>query len=348
MKYLLKKTKYIIILICMICVCTNFFVGQIAKRYKQLEGVPYEFSNQYIKYSIGYYRDKSLEDKTVKDMVSHVKKSGIDFNLMKTNNKNITGVYSTKGNLPINIIEGRNFSAEDFKENNYVMLLSKSEVSNCIVKNNKKYYSVGSTPYEVIGIYDIDTRYSKGFYNILAEEVPHEKGSISENLIGDYFLETDKIDNIDNLLNEFCTISVDKLSDSNMSDLDYLFDAIKNSSSITIILEVIALIQFLNFMIFGTNWINSRKREINVRMLNGATYPKIRRLFQIQLFFITYITYFISFGIYSIISGIVEKNFNNTGVILIIGVGYITLCLLLMEIEIGIKFMFMRRKGLRK
>ena len=158
----------------------------------------------------------------------------------------------------------------------------------------------------------------------------------------------DKIDNIDNLLNEFCTISVDKLSDSNMSDLDYLFDAIKNSSSITIILEVIALIQFLNFMIFGTNWINSRKREINVRMLNGATYPKIRRLFQIQLFFITYITYFISFGIYSIISGIVEKNFNNTGVILIIGVGYITLCLLLMEIEIGIKFMFMRRKGLRK
>lgn len=335
MSYLIKKSKYLIILIILISVFTTLLVSLISKRYEISKYNPCDFPDDYAKFNIGLQRNEQVENTSLLDLISYINSnSKFDYTLLKEKNR-YYGIYA-RGSVPkLNILEGRNLKEEDFIEDNYVMVLNNDHKNDSFKRDGKTYYMMDNQPYEVVGFYeDLENHETTdGIYNLLAEN--NEESGI----LGDFYLDgKSKTKSIQSLIQKRILCTITKDADKKLGWFEKLYEVLSSGKFVVLPLLLILVIQCMNFFIFSTNWLNDRKRERKIKIMYGATRKGLCKEFCLEFLLVVYVTFFICFFAASLLSLTRIWNLSRIGFSFASSFIYISVCTLVMEMGIVITF----------
>lgn len=215
----------------------------------------------------------------------------------------IKGKYNDKPEM----IEGSFFKEEDFNKDNKYAVVGKNLLENVVNENEKKYYSIEGSYYEVIGVMGNskeDTPYDNYVYVNLDSLLEKDGSYLNGKFIIDGRL------NSNNLFEEITekykdtSMSVKKVNRTSSLTEDIIKDNI--ASKTKYIIEIVCVLVINTFLI-TEYWIKDRDKEMGIRRVVGATKMEIsfrilRELIIIGL--ISYLTgYLLFLGVTYIMDG---------------------------------------------
>jgi len=209
------------------------------------------------------------------------------------------------------IVEGRSFTPEDFKNGTRTVIIDENLSDKCIKRNGKEYFLHDNNEYQVIGKfkpgsnqYVEQDKYNALYFVNMAASFDTNIDSI---LNGDYSF--DAKDKSVDLVNDFIavakqinpTMTIDTREAISNDALKNLEQAFSESLQIIIAYILTAFLVMLNISNTTFYWIGGRRKEISTRMLSGGKPSNIRNMILRDYIFLVTIGY----GIGIIISIIV-------------------------------------------
>lgn len=187
------------------------------------------------------------------------------------------------------IIEGRNFTKEDFEKQTPTALIAEYLSDRCILRDGKEYFLHENNEYEVIGKfrsqpyrqyveqYKFDASY---FVNMAASF----DTNLNTPLNGNYTI--DAKEKSIGFLNDFKSLAREINPDIRIdveeaiiaNNTQKLLLAAISSSYLLIVFVLTAFLILLNISSITNYWIEGRKKEISVRMLSGGKPSAVRNM----------------------------------------------------------------------
>ena len=217
--------------------------------------------------------------------------------ILRYNDTGNCGVYySGKNFADLDILSGRNFELNDFKNNRNVALVSENMKEKCIDIDGTTMIQIGSGYYEVVGYFD----YKEGntinqgsyvYYNLFSNNMFKDESTNIGQIVIDNNVTGEEI--LNQLKEKYPTAKATyptKISFTQRLTLA-LF-----SQSITIMpLCLVMIAVILNSINITINWVNNNKKELVVRRICGANMKNLTFLLIRKYFILTSISYVVGF-----------------------------------------------------
>lgn len=221
------------------------------------------------------YKDiviNTTEDYDIYGLITTINSNFASVRLQKQTNKGYTPIYANGMSLGMDLVDGREFTENDYALNRNVALISAEYELNVYTENNKKYISIDNNPYEVIGIFIKDEnsiwQESNVFINMLSENYMFSDAEIK----GRYFLDSNT--DIDNSILKKYNFGLNKtVYEFNFSER---IDLVKSSFFLPCTVMLLAFFLLLLSRLFTFSlWLISQKKTIFVKYICGGTKTKI-------------------------------------------------------------------------
>ncbi|MDD3819153.1 MAG: hypothetical protein PHG41_04910 [Actinomycetota bacterium] len=153
---ILNRSQSIILLFIYIAVLFTVCFSSIAKDYYTQKVNPDFLSDSHIGIFIDQDLSATKNPVTTKDLISYCESKDGDFILYEENFQISGGkalYLSGNTSFKLEIVEGRSFTEEDFKNHRPVAIISDTDrvVDKCILRDGREYYLYENNEYEVIG-----------------------------------------------------------------------------------------------------------------------------------------------------------------------------------------------------
>lgn len=286
MKYIIKKSKFVILFSFIISICILLLAAGFVSSYQNNNKSFNYLSEDYCEISVSSNQNNNL---SINDFINKLSKYGNDFTILKESDTKVYGVYSDSSNFSPNIVEGRNLNESDFESNCNSIIINETLKDRCYFENNEMFYIFNSTVYRVVGVFEEDNNIkgnALAYYNLL-----NTQGKDDNYIVGNFYVDfgenTESIlDDLSNDVNIDIVRQNDKISLSEKLILLIFSQQTTLSSFILII-----IMAFLNSIGMIVNWIDSRKDEIKSKFVCGALKSEIIVEFVLQFYAITIISF---------------------------------------------------------
>lgn len=221
-------------------------------------------------------------------------------------------IYSNQSiNNSPNIIEGRYFDEEDFKNNKPVAIVGKELFNSINTSSNKKYFQYENIKFEIIGVSGYKNRSSLGdysFYINLNGYISESKSNIS---LLDCIINSNKsLNNLISLLknkSDKVEYKIDKKMDNNIVD-----SILVNGNKVLGLFSLVIIMIFINVFNITLQWVEEKKRSIGIKKALGATNFTVAKEIILEQQLIALISFPIAMIVYIlIIKSNVLKIFNS-------------------------------------
>jgi|GEM_PF-4891798 len=229
-------------------------------------------------------------------LIASFDKSDKDYLLRRQLSQYVTGICFKGDQFQPEIIEGRNFNEDDFKNKSEVALVSEQFKDYIEVIDGKSYYRDFDTLFEVVGVYrqreGIIYEDSYIYLNMTSVDL---NVYLTENSEGYYSFE------IDSKLSTEETLSIIKsmrckYSFIYASALDVIIDILSKQTLNVYFFIIIVLLLLFNEIFIIRQWLLTQRKECYVRYLAGADIGDIRFLFYRR---------FLKLSLFSFIGGLI-------------------------------------------
>lgn len=281
------KCTYLRIFYAIIAVILYLQFSTVYENWKDSKIPENYLSHDYKVFTIGYDRDKIDKNHLeLDDLVRFISKSTDSFMLQKNSDQGYTWIYYNNYEFGLDFEYGRGFSSEDYDGLRNVAIIS-SELRETVKEyNDELWITIDNMDFQVIGVFkyienNINTN-AKVYLNICSENY-QIKGNYID---GKYCLDAgNNTNSILHKLNNWCGIILGKTFFQETS-IDQI-KVILNSQVIpSIIILFIIGIVVMGLICMTSIWITSRKQEIYVRKICGATNYKIIEMLLKEYFMI--------------------------------------------------------------
>lgn len=298
MKYLLSKSLQLIVVMITIGLLVTLCLSNLIEAFK-MTNVPGNYvTNNYYEFSIGENRSKiTQKNLNLSSMLEFLDNQESKFLLLKEADNNIFGVYAINHQFTPNIISGRSFSKEDFKNKTNTIIISNKLKNKCIKKDGDTYYKLDCNYFKVIGVFkqsdnpinpDADAYYNLASKNLISNDIIY-----NNYILGRFKIDAgNKTTGIVNKLNAYCTIKIMRTNLDN-GFIERLKKAISSQGISLFPIILIIFLIVLNSVNISSNWIENRKQEIFIRRLVGADNKKIAIMLLKDLLLIVTFSYLI-------------------------------------------------------
>lgn len=282
LKKYLRKTQFLVLCLTSILIFTSLTIGYVEKIYQMM----LEVNNFKTINSIGFYFDR--KDLTLDNIVKSLKEMELQKDIIIIHEAGrvfipgasqfgvyFNGIYKSGYNL----LQGRFFNVDDFKENRKVVVIGKKLINNMQIENGKRYIYRGNDKFLVIGIMgkeNSDTQYdSRILYNLnidLGEEdMPYLSGGFN---LDSVVKSKNNLNNIINIINKKnnSTFVITVYEDDRVSPL---ISAVKNSRTLLLNFSLIILCIIISLIKAAAHWIDKIALELGVRRMYGASNKNI-------------------------------------------------------------------------
>ena len=221
------------------------------------------------------YKDyviRATKDSDIEEFIAYLSSNCDEFRLQKQTNKGYTSIYLKNHTLDLDLLEGRQFSEGDFKNNKNVVMIAEPYLKNTYKEGTKKYIVIEKNVYEVIGVFSKKENpvnpNTDIFINMTSEQFLNTNNQID----GRYYFDSaqDLIAAVTTKYNIKENKTIYKLGISKHIQLvtETLFLSWK-------ILLCIAVFLILSLMFLFVLWLTNKKRIILVNYICGATKDKL-------------------------------------------------------------------------
>ncbi|MBP2032887.1 putative ABC transport system permease protein [Clostridium algifaecis] len=284
LKKYLRKTQFLILSLTFILIFTSIIVGHVEKVYRMiLEANNFKTIN-----SVAFnFNEKNLSTdniiKSLKEMESQkniiiiheagrvlirgASQFGIYFN----------GIYENGYNL----LEGRFFNLQDFKENKKVVVVGKNLINSesIQIENGRRYIYRGNDKFLVIGVIgkkNSDTQYdSRILYNLNIELEDKDTNYLQQGFILDSTVRSESsLKNIINRINRKNNSTLIKIIYQDKSNSP-LVSAIQNSRTLLFNFSLIILCIIITLVRATIQWIDKISLELGIRRMYGCSNKNI-------------------------------------------------------------------------
>lgn len=232
-----------------------------------------------------------------------------NFLLVKDNVVPEYGVYvSGEMNLKVPLIEGKFLNHDDCNNNDKVIVIGKTLVSNQINKDGVNYYYYHNEYYKVIGILGDEkkvTAYDCNiYYNLNLDQIV--------NLAGNYYFDgNNNTSSIFSKIQGIANTTETQISEKTLEKDKSVIDIVNKNyvSSLKDSINILILI-FLSVMLIAEFWIKSKTKELGIRRLLGASKLKILFSVVIELLLTTFISFTIGYLLYLVFTYLKDGYFH--------------------------------------
>lgn len=288
MRYLLTKSKQVIIINMFISILIVLCFANLVEAFNMTGKYADNLSESYLKFSIISDKDKEGNEQKLSDLIKRLNNENKDYYLHKEAESNIVGIYSNNKSFTPKLISGRGFEKNDFLNKTNTILVSEDILKECYIVDNKQFYVYNNLIYEVIGIYkrsnnkvNID---AKAYYNLNSRNITDSANFI----VGTYSYDSEAEVNISDNLNDLEY----KIIEHNNTLLNRIGKAISSQEASVYSIILVIIMVIINSINISSSWIDSRKKELFVRIICGATDEKIKMLLYKDYILILTIAFF--------------------------------------------------------
>lgn len=349
-----RESKFIILSIISILLFVIIITGNINKAYDSI----LEFDNQFTNNAIGISFDDKLENQEILNRISTIQQNKniivrficnvFDYESNYIGDANCEGIYFSEDfNNSYNLISGRFFNKNDFKENNNLVVIGKDMLKYTRLEGEKRYLLNGETKFEVIGVLG-----KEGISTMYDDKIIFNLRYIFNN---QYFV-TKNLWSVDSTaLSKQQLIDIVKKADKNINIEERLVGKRPNplreaiNQSKELIIGVLGIIFCAIFTLFISlhNWLDLIKLEIGIRQCNGATRSNIMTIILRRYLIYSCISFIASLLIYYLLhiinfGGLFDYKINYINLLIsvssIVFIGFFTIIISLCKIsriEIG-------------
>jgi hypothetical protein len=221
-------------------------------------------------------------------IISEGDSKGIDFSL-STELVIIDAIalyYSSKNIFSINIVSGRIFSEDDFREHSNTVIVYQDIVNECEKRDDVLWWDYGGMKYEVIGVYQADDSYDnppKCIINLTSNQLSpdvfrefiFDSGSDSEQLFKAL---------VSSISDEYPELEIDYIPLANAANSEYVHYA-TNFGPMQLMLIILTLLILLNSISIFSNWIMWHQKELAIRKLCGSSNRQLFIWIMSKMFF---------------------------------------------------------------
>lgn len=223
------------------------------------------------------YRDivvNESENKDVSTLICQINSKTNAFRIQKQCGKGYTPIYIKNSMLGLNLIEGREFTEEDFFLNSNVAIISEDCKENTYEEDGGTYISIDNSIYEVIGIFVKGSRGINENSNIFISMLSENYMFSGDRISGRYFFDSEE--KTENSIFEGLGITLNKtVYELNTKERISLVKDTMFISYKILLLGVIFLL--LSGLFIFVMWISAKKKIIIVNYICGGTEKNIFR-----------------------------------------------------------------------
>lgn len=301
MKNLIIKSKQMIILQVVIAILLLLNVTNLFATYRMVCAPENSLSEMHM----GIFIEDTTEAEKLIDNITTNKEPLL---VEKELSYLVNAVYFNGDQFQPDLISGRNFTKEDFLNQENVALIDRSMKEKCIHKDDKQYYIYQGKEFEVIGIYkkgDNKVNEDANVYINLMSFYVEEAFDRS----GDYQIDGGK--NTRQLMSELDrNIEIQIIYDfSNRGLYTEFRETLYEQNASVIAISLIMLMLFINQINVIRQWVVSRKSEIYVLHLAGVVQSKINQRFIFDYYKINGISFLIAIPIAAVLMELKWKIF---------------------------------------
>lgn len=282
LKKYLRKTQFLTLCLTSILIFTSLTVGHVEKIYQMmLEANNFKTIN-----SVSFYFDE--KNLTLDNIIKSLKEMELQKNIIIIHEAGrafipgasqfgiyFNGIYKSGYNL----LEGRFFNLEDFKENKKVVVIGKKLIDNVQIENGQKYIYRGNEKFLVIGIIgkkNSDTQYDlRILYNLNMDLDERDKPYLQQGFNLDSAVKSESnLKNIINVINNKNSSARIRTvyQDNRVSPL---INAIQNSRTLLLNFSLIILCIIISLTRATAHWIDKIALELGIRRMYGASNKNI-------------------------------------------------------------------------
>lgn len=182
-------------------------------------------------------------------------------------NERVRSVFFNKNYVNLPMKKGRFFRKSDFKENKYCAVIGKNKEKETYTKGKKTYIMVNGIELEVLGVigYECDT---------VLDEYIYINGFIQDRFFEDsmYLVDFLKVDDSDSIMEQFMERLHEKgIDGERLSSGQNFFNSIIPRLLYSRWFIILLVCDVLCLILLSMEWIQSKKQEIGIRKLLGAT-----------------------------------------------------------------------------
>lgn len=303
-KQILHKAPLLIILFAAVAALFTLCFSAIAAYYYSQTVWPDFLSGQHITAKIQQWQEDDGATVKTKDLIDYCKSRDDNFILYKDYQMTQGRAVYLSGDTLFSpeLVEGRNFTQEDFEKQTPTVLIAEVLNNRCILKEGKQYFLHENNEYQVIG------KFRRGPYRQYVEQDKFDATyfvnitasfdtNLNAMLNGDYTIDA-KEKSIEFLkgfaslarqINPYIRIDVKKATIVN--NTQKLIQAFNNSIKFVTVFILTAFLVLLNIFNITNYWIEGRKKELSIRMLSGSRASNIRRMMLLDYLLIVTIGY---------------------------------------------------------
>lgn len=264
-KYLLSKSKFLILFFSSVSVLISLCVTTIVDGYNQTINLSDFLSNKHIILNLS--SDKDLKVSALTEKFNHEENILIYRTFPFARGKEV--FFKGKTNFAPQIVSGTNFSNDDFDDGTNAAIVAETYVDKCVDRNGQKYLFHNNIEYEVVGIYRNPKRtinpYAEYYVNLNSKDS-------NQSLNGTYFIDGATKSKDDIILavkglDQDINVSLEYYEPSFSASVKALFN---NLGIVVTILVLCVVLVLLNIFSCTANWIEGRNNEVAIRKLVGA------------------------------------------------------------------------------
>ncbi|BAH05392.1 membrane protein [Clostridium kluyveri] len=282
LKKYLRKTQFLALCLTSILIFTSLTIGHVEKIYQMM----LEVNNFKTINSVAFYFDE--KNLTLNNIVKSLKEIELQKDIIIIHEAGrafipgasqfgiyFNGIYKSGYNL----LEGRFFNVEDFKENRKVVVIGKKLINNVQTEDGKRYIYRGNDKFLVIGIIgkeNSDTQYdSRILYNLNVDLGEEDMPYLAQGFNLDSVVKSkNNLKNIINVINRKNNSAPIRTvyEDENVSPL---ISAVQNSRTLLLNFSLIILCIIISLTRAAAHWIDKIALELGVRRMYGASNKNI-------------------------------------------------------------------------
>lgn len=256
-------STYIIITLSIVIIITALLCNQWIYSYIPSDNL----SADYKEYEINSTKNESMEG-----LIAYMQSNCDKFRLQKQVSDEYAGIYMKDYKLNLKLIEGREFTKEDFEQNKDVVMIAEECLKDTYKGGSKRYITIQEKIYEVIGVFSKDkntiNQNTNAFINMSSKQFLKTNTEVT----GTYYLDCKQ--DLHDLLAEKYNIK----ENNTIYDLSYAkhFERVKDVAFVLVKIILCGVVLFsVTWMFLFAFWFGGEKEMIVSKYLDGVTRGKI-------------------------------------------------------------------------
>lgn len=246
--------------------------GTILYSYWKDSNIPQDYlSENYISFVFSTDKELRENDVSLSNVIEDIKSIQPSFILHKETEYGYSWIINSTQDIPVQMIEGRYFSDEDYQMKRDVAIVSDKAINNIYEERGRKLINIDNNEFNVIGIYKY--KENKVFQNseVYLNMSSHYFSNKSDNLLGKYNLDCGKNTEItfESIKNKYGLQKVvNEIELNGIERMNLILDIQSFSKSIYVyIILIVIVVHVFSSLLFTKD----SKKESYVRLLCGAT-----------------------------------------------------------------------------